>query len=142
MTVITKKYYDSSECIWIEEKNTDGSENEKFELYPSLNDVRVILVNQQRIIQQPLASTSNWSKWNDALTVSMWISAFAKLCSHYLNQLGIKDNEKLDTLLKLSHSLAMIRPLEEWNSESELIKFVEWIENLLSNQKEIFNSTV
>ena len=30
MTVITKKYYDSSECIWIEEKNTDGSENEKF----------------------------------------------------------------------------------------------------------------
>lgn len=108
----------------------------------SLNDVSVILVNQQRIIQQPLASTSNWSKWNDALTVSMWISAFAKLCSHYLNQLGIKDNEKLDTLLKLSYSLAMIRPWEEWNSESELIKFVEWIENLLSNQKEIFNSTV
>ncbi|MCG2607874.1 hypothetical protein LZZ98_04890 [Acinetobacter sp. SM34] len=108
----------------------------------SLNDIRIILVNQQRIIQQPLASTSNWSRWNDALTVSMWISAFAKLCSHYLNQLGIKDNEQLDTLLKLSYSLTMIRPLEEWNSESELIKFVEWIENLLSNQKEISNSTV
>ena len=29
MTAITKKYYDSSKCAWIEEKNTDGSENEK-----------------------------------------------------------------------------------------------------------------
>lgn len=108
----------------------------------SLNNIKIILVNQQRIIQQPLASTSNWSRWNDALTVSMWISAFVKLSSYYLNQLGIKDNEELDTLLKLSYSLAMIRPLEEWNSESELIKFVEWIENLLSNEKEISNSIV
>jgi hypothetical protein len=31
MTAITKKYYDSSKCAWIEEKNTDGSENENFE---------------------------------------------------------------------------------------------------------------
>ena len=31
MTAIIKKYYDSSECIWIEEKKADGSENDNFE---------------------------------------------------------------------------------------------------------------
>ena len=31
MTPIIKKYYDSSECIWIEEKNEDGTDNENFE---------------------------------------------------------------------------------------------------------------
>ena len=101
----------------------------------SLKEIGSILVNQQRIIQQPLASTSNWSRWNEALNVSMWILAYAKLCSHYLNQLGIKDNEQLNTLLTLSYNLTTVRPLEEWDSENELIKFVEWIENLLINQK-------
>lgn len=35
--------------------------------------IRPILNKQKRVLQQPLASTSNWSCWNDALVVSMWI---------------------------------------------------------------------
>ena len=32
MTPIIKKDYDSSECIWIEEKNEDGTANENFKI--------------------------------------------------------------------------------------------------------------
>ena len=96
----------------------------------SMQNVKAILYSQRRIIQRPLASTSNWSLWDEALKISMWISSFTKLCRYYLNQLNIDENEQLDTLLELSYHLAMTRPLEEWSTESELIKFSEWIDNL------------
>ncbi|MFV8192724.1 VPA1262 family protein [Acinetobacter soli] len=99
-----------------------------------IKNIEFILKNQSRIIQQPLASTLNWSKWNDALTISMWISVFTKLCKYYLSQLNIQENDKLDILLENSLSLAMTRPLAEWNTESELIKFSEWVNGLSSNK--------
>ena len=99
----------------------------------SLNDVKTIFENQRRIIQRPLASTSNWSLWDEALKISMWILAFTKLCRYYLNQLNIEENEQLDTLLELSYSLTTTRPLAEWNTESELLIFTEGVEKLLSN---------
>ena len=108
----------------------------------SLNDVKAIFENQRRIVQRPLASTSNWSRWDEALKISMWISVFTKLCRYYLNQMNIEKHEQLDNLLELSYGLVTIRSLEEWNSESDLIKFVEWSENLLSNQESISNSAV
>ena len=106
----------------------------------SLNDVKDIFENQRRIVQRPLASTSNWSRWNDALKISMWISVFTKLCRYYLNQKNSEKHEQLDNLLELSNGLVAIRPLEDWYSESDLINFVEWSENLLSNQELTFNS--
>lgn len=108
----------------------------------SLNDVKAIFENQRRIVQRPLASTSNWSRWDEALKISMWISVFTKLCRYYLNQINIEKHEQLDNLLELSYGLVTIRSLEEWNSESDLIKFAEWSENLLGNQESISNSAV
>lgn len=108
----------------------------------SLNDVKAIFENQRRIVQRPLASTSNWSRWDEALKISMWISVFTKLCRYYLNQINIEKHEQLDSLLELSYKLVTIRSLEEWNSESDLIKFAEWSENLLGNQESISNSAV
>jgi len=108
----------------------------------SLNDVKVIFENQRRIVQRPLASTSNWSSWDEALKISMWISVFTKLCRYYLNQINIEKHEQLDNLLELSYGLVTIRSLDEWNSESDLIKFAEWSENLLSNHESISNSAL
>lgn len=42
----------------------------------SLKTMNDILKRQRRIVQQPLVSTSDWTQWDDALKVSLWILAF------------------------------------------------------------------
>ncbi|HHR0803533.1 TPA: hypothetical protein ACS28E_003292, partial [Enterobacter roggenkampii] len=84
----------------------------------------------------PLASTSNWSQWDDALRVSLWILAFAKWSEFYLSALGTFD-QNLERLSGDAQRLAMVRMKEEWQSEdvgiqSELIEFLEQGERLLS----------
>lgn len=93
--------------------------------------IRKVLDKQKRIIQQPLASTSNWSKWDEALKISLWVLVFAKLNRYYLNTLKLH-NEKLDHLLEDSFSLAMVRPSSEWSPHSELFSYLEKTEDLLN----------
>ena len=50
----------------------------------SLNSMKGILDRQKRIVQQPLASTSDWTRWDSALKVSLWILTFARWGQHYL----------------------------------------------------------
>ncbi|MBB3323675.1 hypothetical protein FHW74_003199 [Atlantibacter sp. RC6] len=102
----------------------------------SLMAMNEILKRQRRIIQQPLASTSNWTQWDDALRVSLWILAFAKWSEFYLRTRGTFD-KNLERLSSDAHGLAMVRSKEEWQSEgvsiqSELIAFLEQGERLLS----------
>jgi hypothetical protein len=102
----------------------------------SLTMMNKVLKRQRQIIQQPLASTSNWSQWDDALRVSLWILAFAKWSEFYLSALGTFD-QNLERLSGDAHGLAMVRTKEEWQSEgvgiqSELIEFLEQGERLLS----------
>lgn len=83
----------------------------------SLKVIRKILKCQQRIVQQPLASTSNWSQWNDALKVSLWILAFSRWGEFYVRQRNMTN----DDLVQLScdaRELAMIRPMKEWRSKN------------------------
>lgn len=49
--------------------------------HASLRVIETILKRQQRIVQQPLGSTSNWTRWDGALVVSMWILIFARWCT-------------------------------------------------------------
>ncbi|MEN8619242.1 VPA1262 family protein [Shewanella baltica] len=93
---------------------------------------RKVLNKQKRIIQQPLASTSNWSRWDEALKVSLWILVFAKLSRYYLNTLNILHHEDLDSLLEDSFSLAMVRASTEWMPHSELFSYLEKVEELLN----------
>lgn len=102
----------------------------------SLTAMNEILKRQRRIIQQPLASTSNWTQWNDALRVSLWILAFGKWSEFYLSAQGTTDHN-LERLSSDAHGLAMVRSIEEWQSESvgiqsELIAFLKQGERLLS----------
>lgn len=93
-----------------------------------------ILVRQRRILQQPLASTSNWSKWNDALVVSIWILSFARWAEYYLQEQS-KKNVCLEKLAKEAEQLTLLRPLSEWRSNDignsgQLYNFLKQAEDL------------
>ncbi|VTU31705.1 hypothetical protein SRS16CHR_04933 [Variovorax sp. SRS16] len=95
----------------------------------SLMSMRAILKRQRRIVQQPLASTSGWAQWDDALVVSMWILAFARRCQYHLWARGMTDRE-LEEVSRGAHELAMVRPMSEWRSggagkQGELAAFLD-----------------
>lgn len=87
-----------------------------------------ILVSVRRDIQQPLASTLNWRKWNTALVVTMWILAFTKWASHCMaTPSGIE--VELERLSNEARRLALIRPVTEWQLQGVdpggLARFIE-----------------
>ncbi|WP_036543903.1 VPA1262 family protein [Nitrincola lacisaponensis] len=107
----------------------------------SLMVMNDILKRQRRIVQQPLASTSNWARWDDALRVSLWILAFGRWSEFYLRERGATD-QNLEQLSWDARGFAMVRPLEEWQSEGaskqgELIAFLEQVEGLLNVDGEL-----
>jgi hypothetical protein len=106
----------------------------------SLKSLQAILKQQRRIVQQPLASTSDWTRWNDALVVSMWILAFTLWGEYYLRERGVVVSE-LEELSRDARELAMVRPLVEWRSEGpskqgELAAFFDQAENILASSAE------
>lgn len=106
----------------------------------SLNSLQSILKQQSRIVRQPLASTSNWDRWDAALTVSLWILAFSKWGEYYLRQRDMVDSE-LEQLSRDARELAMLRPMSEWRSvgagkQGELAAFLDQVEELLASSDE------
>jgi len=102
----------------------------------SLSLMRAHLARQKRILHQPLASTSNWARWDDALTVSMWVLSFARWGQYYLQGRGLVD-QQLEKLSADARQLAMVRPIDEWRSTStgkqgELAIFLDQIDQLLA----------
>jgi len=102
----------------------------------SLKSMQVILKLQQRIVQQPLASTSDWTQWDGALMVSMWILTFTQWGQYYLRGCGMTDSA-LEKLSRDARELAMVRPMDEWRSEGtgkqgELAAFLNQVEELLT----------
>lgn len=100
----------------------------------SLKSMQAILKRQRRIIQQPLASTSDWSRWDGALVVSMWILTFARWGQYYLRERGMTVPE-LEALSQNARELAMVRPMVEWRSEGagrpgQLAAFLDQVEDL------------
>lgn len=106
----------------------------------SLKPIHAILKQQKQIVQQPLANTSDWARWNDALVVSMWILTFSQWSQYYLRGRGMIDRE-LEKLSQYTRELAMVRPMVEWRSEaagrqSELAAFLDQVEELLASSDE------
>ncbi|MCW5297702.1 hypothetical protein DXT88_05885 [Herbaspirillum lusitanum] len=106
----------------------------------SLELLREILKKQRKIIQQPLASTSDWSLWDRALTVSMWLLAFARWSQYYLRGSG-RSFPELDAFAFDVHELAMVKPIDEWRSahvgeEGGLATFLDHAEKLLASMGE------
>lgn len=106
----------------------------------SLRTIEPILGRHRRIVQQPLASTSDWKRWDRALVVSMWILGFCRWAQYYLREREVTD----DGLIRLSQSardVAFIRPMEAWESEGigknvELAAFLDQVEGLMANEEE------
>jgi hypothetical protein len=106
----------------------------------SVKLMQAILKRQKRIVQQPLASTSDWTRWDGALTVSMWILAFTKWVQYYLRERSITDRE-LDHLSRDASELAMVRPMVEWRSEGagkqgQLAEFFNQVDEMLGSSGE------
>ncbi|MGE4553755.1 MAG: hypothetical protein AB7D57_11620, partial [Desulfovibrionaceae bacterium] len=83
----------------------------------------------------PLASTSDWSRWDDALGISMWILAFTRWSQLYLRDRGMVNSE-LEELSQVAHDLAMVRPMDEWRSQGvgksgELAAFLDRVDGLM-----------
>ena len=102
----------------------------------SLKSMQAILRKKRRIVQQPLASTSDWTRWNDALVVSMWILAFTRWGLFYLRGRGMVVPE-LDELSRDANDLAMVRPMVEWQREGasklgELASFLDQVDDILA----------
>ena len=107
----------------------------------SVGSMQAILKRQRRIVQQPLASTSDWTRWDGALVVSMWILAFTRWGQYYLRERGLPDGE-LGKLWQGARELAMVRPMDEWRStgagrQGELAAFLDQVEELLASKDEI-----
>lgn len=106
----------------------------------SLKSMRTLLKRPRRVVQQPLASTSDWTRWDDALAVSMWILTFTRWGQYYLRERGMADRE-LEALSSDAHELAMIRPMREWRSEGpgklgELAAVLDQVDELLASSNE------
>jgi hypothetical protein len=106
----------------------------------SLKSMNTILKRQQRIVQQPLASTSDWTRWNGALVVLMWMLTFTRWSQYYLRERGMTNGE-LEELSRSTRALAMIRPMDEWRPKGagklgELAAFLDQVEELLASTDE------
>jgi hypothetical protein len=106
----------------------------------SLASLKAILKRQQRIVQQPLASTTDWSRWDDALIVSLWTLTFIRWSQHYLAD-GSAVRHELDALSRDAEKLVAFRSMDEWRSQrvgrqSELVVFLDQAEELLKGPLE------
>ena len=102
----------------------------------SLTSMQAILNRQKRVVQQPLASTSDWTRWDTALMVSQWILGFSKWCEYYLRQRDMTSSE-LESLSKNARELAIVRSMNEWQSDGtgksgQLAAFLDQVERLLA----------
>ncbi|WP_290681432.1 VPA1262 family protein [Halothiobacillus sp. 15-55-196] len=102
-----------------------------------LKSMQAILRRQKRIVQQPLASTSDWTRWDDALVISMWILTFIRWGQYYLRERGMTHRE-LEKLSRDARELAMVRSMVEWRSEvagqpGQLAAFLDQMEELLAS---------
>ncbi|WP_419729811.1 VPA1262 family protein [Lichenicola sp.] len=105
----------------------------------SMRSIREILRRQKIIVHQPLASTSDWTRWDRALVIAMWILSFCKFGQFYLLKSDMADAD-LNDLSKHAHELAMVRPIDEWRVNgpgrpSDLAAFYEKAEQLLASTR-------
>ncbi|ACH64742.1 conserved hypothetical protein (plasmid) [Aliivibrio fischeri MJ11] len=85
-----------------------------------------ILRKQKQVIQQPLASTTNWSNWDDSLKISLWVWLFAEWCRYYNLTIGRNNSQKLMELYRKAKELALVRPESEW-LQSEIFLQIKWV---------------
>lgn len=90
--------------------------NSSAKLFDSkIKKLKKLLTNAERYIQAPLSSTKNWSEWDSALKVALWIYGFTKWVEYFLKR-PYKLSNDFNELKLSSHRLAMYRQKDEWAS--------------------------
>lgn len=96
----------------------------------AIDSLLKILKKVRANVQQPLASTMNWSTWNCSLEVAMWIYAFCRHVEHYIEDSATLPSQFAD-LCTPSREIALIRPLDEWrNARGATETFAAFIEEI------------
>lgn len=106
----------------------------------SVHSLQVILRRQRQIVQQPLASTPDEARWDNALVVSMWVLVFTQWGQYYLRMHDLSD-DGLAQLSRDARALAMVRPMDEWRlqgvgKQGELAAFLDQVEELLASNEQ------
>lgn len=87
------------------------------------------------IVQQPLASTTNWKKWDSSLTTVKWLESFVLLVEYYQALNDIECSENLIKLQKKLQDITQYKSPSEWNShKNDLMHFYQQVEQLLKNK--------
>jgi hypothetical protein len=79
----------------------------------AINGLLKILKKARANVQQPLASTMNWRKWDCSLEVAMWIYAFCRHVEHHMEESAKSPTQFVD-LRQQSRDIALVRTLDEW----------------------------
>ncbi len=86
-----------------------------------LKQLKLHLKQYQRVLQQPLANTVNWYKWDNAFVLSMWIYVLTKWMLYFLNS----ENKETCDIQRLSDQAAKFvvsRALLEWRDSPSITK--------------------
>ncbi|WP_347929476.1 VPA1262 family protein [Pseudomonas helvetica] len=67
-------------------------------------------------IQKPLASTNNWTSWDNNLKACFWIYGYLKWTEYYLPHDSLFSN-KLDIAIKRAWEISSRRSLDEWKKQ-------------------------
>lgn len=104
-----------------------------------LRELEIALGRCRRVIQQPLASTSSWGAWDDAMTVTMWLLAFSRYAELHLIQVGrvSVDLSKLSDAAQLLTSPRSEMKRQEVSGAGgrELLEFLDQAERLLADAR-------
>ncbi|MGO4761331.1 VPA1262 family protein [Cupriavidus sp. 2KB_3] len=79
-------------------------------------------------VQQPLASTMNWARWDCSLEVAMWVYALCRHVAHHTQASEALPSRFLE-LCQSARDIAMVRTVEDWRrhgvNRGALAAFIE-----------------
>jgi hypothetical protein len=109
--------------VWLFSQSSLKSQQDSLEL------LRGMLGKVRRTIQQPLASTLNWSLWDRSLVVALWLHAFGKWAEQATAEVSEISGE-LKRFTADTGRIALTRSASEWHMGrrmgcEELVQFVE-----------------
>ncbi|BBL75429.1 VPA1262 family protein [Methylomagnum ishizawai] len=94
-----------------------------------LKFLRNIFSTARRTVQQPLASTQNWAKWDSSFFVIIWILGFLKWASYFVIRPSMIEAE-IESFATEAYNIVPTRPLTERKSNPSIAELIFFIEEL------------
>lgn len=89
-----------------------------------LDEIKDLLSQAQRTVNQPLASTVNYEQWNAALHTALWLDAFVNLAKLYHLKAEIETTPLLESIQADLAEIIQLRSEAEWQQfTNEMVAF-------------------